>query len=84
LLGGEDLDADPVGVEDEERVVVVEVVLLLGREVDRGAECLAALEGGVDLLARVDLEGEVLDADAVVAVARRRRPGGDRGSARRA
>jgi hypothetical protein len=36
--------------------------------VDLGAQRLGALEGRVDLVARVDLERDVLDADVVVAV----------------
>ena len=65
----EDLDPEPVRVEDEERVVVLEVVVLLGREVDLGAERDSALVRLVDLLAALHLEGEVLDPDAVVVVA---------------
>jgi hypothetical protein len=68
LLGAEDLDPDAVRVEGEEGIVVLQVAGLLGREVDLGAQPLGALEGRVDLVARVDLERDVLDTDVVVAV----------------
>ncbi len=46
-----DLDAKPVRVEDEELVEALDVSILLGREVDRGADVETALIGGVYLLA---------------------------------
>jgi hypothetical protein len=46
-----DFDAKPVGIEDEHLVVAVEVAVLLRREVDSRADLLAALMGGVDLVA---------------------------------
>jgi hypothetical protein len=67
-LRAEDLDAEPVGIEDEERVVVVEVAILLGRVVDARAQLAAPLERFVDLLPAFDLEGEVLDPYVVVGV----------------
>jgi hypothetical protein len=63
-----DLDANPVRIEDEELVVALDVAVVLGREVDFRAHLEAARVGGVHLLSRVDVEGEVLDADVVVPV----------------
>jgi hypothetical protein len=57
-----------VRVEDEERVVAGLVAILLGREMNVCAAGNAAGVRLVDLLTSVNLEGEVLDADAVVPV----------------
>ena len=55
------LDSNPVGIEDEERVVAWEVRFLLRRAVDPGVHAQTALIGVVDFARIVDREGEVLD-----------------------
>ncbi|MEZ5155308.1 MAG: hypothetical protein R2718_04265 [Solirubrobacterales bacterium] len=62
------LDPNPVGIEDEERVVAREVRFLLGRDVDPGAHVQASPVGLVDLGAAVDRKGEVFDPHSVVPV----------------
>jgi hypothetical protein len=64
----EHFDPNPIGVEDEECVVAGLVTILLGREVNVCAACEAACVSLINLLSSVNLEGEVLDADVVVAV----------------
>ena len=66
--GAGDLDPHAVGVEHEHLVVAGEVAVLLGREVDPRADVHAAPVRRVDLFAVVDVEGEVLDPDLVVAM----------------
>jgi hypothetical protein len=58
-----DFDAKPVGIEDEHLVVAVEVAVLLRRELNLCADLQAARMGGVDLVATVDVEGQVLEPD---------------------
>ena len=67
-LPPEDFNSNPVWIEDEECVVVLDVAIFLGREVNVRAACEAARVRGVDLLPFVDLEREVLDSHGVVAV----------------
>ena len=55
------LDSNPVGIEDEERVVAWEVRFLLRRAVDPGVHAQTALIGVVDFARIADGEGEVLD-----------------------
>jgi hypothetical protein len=64
----EHLDSNPVGVEGEERVIARLVAILLRREVNVCATREAACMRLINLLPSVNLEGEVLDADVVVAV----------------
>src|SRR6185436_9194161 len=64
----EDLDPDAVGVEREEGVVAGLVPIFLGRVVDPRARRGRTGVCGIDLVRRVDLERDVLDADAVVGV----------------
>jgi hypothetical protein len=65
----EHFNPNAVRVEDEERVVAVTLVaILLGREVNVCAAFEAACVRLINLLSSVNLEGEVLDADVVVAV----------------
>ena len=61
-----ELDSDPVGVEEEERVVARE--FLLRRIVDSGVIAQTALIRVVDLAAGVERERKVLDPDLVVAM----------------
>jgi hypothetical protein len=61
LWPGEDLHAQPVGIEDEERVIVVDVTIHFGQVVDVRAVGNTALVCGVHLVATVDLKREVLD-----------------------
>jgi hypothetical protein len=65
---GEDLDAHPVGIEDEDRVIAVDVTILFGWKVDARAVGNTALVCAVHLVPAVDLEREVLDPDVVVAM----------------
>src|SRR5665213_110264 len=63
-----DFDAKPIGIEDEHLVVAIEVAVLLRREVNPRADLQAALMGGVDLVATVDVEGQVLEPHLVIAM----------------
>jgi hypothetical protein len=58
----------PVTIEDEHLVVALQVTVLLRRKMNAGADVEAALICGVDRFARVDVEGQVLEPDLVVAM----------------
>src|ERR671915_1039370 len=66
--GREDLDAESIRIEDEERVVARDVAVLLGRVVDPIAPPRTPLMRRVHLLHGVDFEGQVLEPHAVVAM----------------
>jgi len=66
--GSEDLDAKSIRIEDEEGVVARDVAVLLRRVVDPITPLQAPLMSRVDLLAGVDLERQVFEPDAVVAM----------------
>ena len=61
--GREDLDAESIGIEDEEGVVAGDVAVLLRRVVDPIAPKRTALMRGVHVFAGVDLERQVLKPD---------------------
>jgi hypothetical protein len=63
-----DLDSDAVGIKDKQRIVSLDVSILLRAVMDIRAHLKAPLVGVVHLFARVDKEGDVLDSDVVVAV----------------
>src|SRR5512143_3604053 len=67
-LPAEDFNSNPVRIEDEECVVARLVAILLRREVNVCAACEAACVRFINVLSSVNLEGDVLDADVVVAV----------------
>src|SRR5215208_2716176 len=67
-LPPQDFNSNPVWIEDEECVVVLDVAIFLGREVNVRVACEASRVRGVDLIPLVDLEGKVLDSHGVVAV----------------
>src|SRR4029077_1628970 len=62
------LDAEAVGIEEENRPVARLVAVLLRWKVDSRAELQTALVRLVDLLAALDEHGKVLNAHVVVAV----------------
>src|SRR6478672_13439587 len=64
----EHFDSNPIGIEGKERVIARLVAILLRREVNVCATREAACMRLINLLPSVNLEGEVLDADVVVAV----------------
>ena len=64
----QDLDSNPVRIEDEERVVVLDVAIVLGRKVNVRVAREASRVRGVDLVPLVDLERKVLDSYGVVEV----------------
>ena len=68
LPGSEDLDAEAIGIEDEERVVARDVAVLLRRVVNPIAPSGAQLMRRINLLPGVDLECQVFETDPVVAV----------------
>jgi c-di-GMP-binding flagellar brake protein YcgR len=47
----EDLDSNAVRVEDEQRVIALDIAVFRGREVNLVAACQAAFMGGIDLSA---------------------------------
>src|ERR1700733_1967672 len=57
----------PVRVEHEHLVEALDVLALLGRKLDASRDLAAALVRSVHLGPRIDVEGEVLQADLVVA-----------------
>jgi len=63
-----DLDSNPVGIEDEERVVAREIGFLLRWAVDPRVHLETATIGVVDFAPSVDRESEVFDPDLEVAV----------------
>ena len=67
-LPPQDFNSNPVRIEDEECVVVLDVAIFLGREVNVRVACEASRVRGVDLVPLVDLERQVLDSHGVVAV----------------
>jgi hypothetical protein len=67
-LPPQDFNSNPVRIEDEECVVVLDVAIFLGREVNVRVACEASRVRGVDLVPLVDLERKVLDSHGVVAV----------------
>jgi hypothetical protein len=64
----EDLDPYSIRVEDEGRVVAADVTILFGREMNLVAARQTTLVRGIDLVAAVDLEREMLDPHVVVVV----------------
>src|SRR5829696_4904501 len=63
-----DLELDAVGVVEEDGVVALAVPVILGPALDRHALAAQPLGALVDLLARIDLEADVMDADPVAVV----------------
>src|SRR4051812_1989055 len=69
LIGpGEHFEAEAVRIEDEDRPVAWDVAVLLDGEMDPRPDLDSAVVHGVDLLAPVDPDPDVLDADVVVPV----------------
>src|SRR5215207_1408536 len=66
--GSEDLDAESIRIEDEERVVARDVAVLLRRVVDPIVPPRTPLVRRVDLLCGVDLARQVFESHAVVAM----------------
>jgi hypothetical protein len=64
----EDFDPEPVRIEHEDRVVALNVAVLLRGKVNLVATRQAALVSGIDLCAAVHLKREVLDSYRVVMV----------------
>ena len=67
----DDLELEPVGVVEEDRVVPGMVLVLLGPALDLGAAGAQPVRALVDDFARRRLERDVVDADRVAVVARR-------------